>query len=498
LVFICCLLLTVGCVIMPLSEGNPAPLKNLEGYGTLDKFPYHEAWYGMYFHEDKVGYSHFKIMPDGDNFSISSDSVMRLTAMKKTNEIKMSESVVVKPDLSLVSFKSSVSMNGKNMNMIGNLLDKKFVVKTTVEGETLSREFPVENRVYHSSAISLLPALRGLREAGSNTFTIFNAEKQVFESVTQLVSKVKGKAGPAGAVWQVKNNFGQSTVYSWLNAKGLTVLEKTLDGSLITILEDKPSVEKFLQTKTTGKDIVLDLSLIKVSHPIPNSEKIRRMTIKMSGISPKLIPNDHRQKVSMKQYADDDGFDVSVVVEGFGDGNDQSFLQTGYNSDGNSPDYCEDDINPSPYIQSSHKEIVDMANQIAASESSAMKKVNKLVAWTADNISDKMTESFSALSVLRDREGECQAHSLLYAALARASRIPTRLVTGLMYSQGLGFVYHAWAESYVNGWLAVDPTFKQVPADATHIKITTGDFIQKSSDLLPFIGRLRIDVVQYQ
>jgi len=63
----------------------------VEGYVTLDKLPFHEAWYGMYFQEDKIGYSHFKIEPSGDLFNITTDSLMRLKANKKTSEVGLKE-----------------------------------------------------------------------------------------------------------------------------------------------------------------------------------------------------------------------------------------------------------------------------------------------------------------------------------------------------------------------------------------------------------------------
>jgi transglutaminase-like putative cysteine protease len=99
---------------------------------------------------------------------------------------------------------------------------------------------------------------------------------------------------------------------------------------------------------------------------------------------------------------------------------------------------------------------------------------------------------------LRSKKGECQSHAALYAALARSQRIPTRVVTGIVYSKQVGFLYHAWCESYVNGWLAVDPTLKQVPADATHIKIAAGDSEDDASALLKMVGKVKLEVLEYK
>jgi hypothetical protein len=70
-------------------------------------------------------------------------------------------------------------------------------------------------------------------------------------------------------------------------------------------------------------------------------------------------------------------------------------------------------------------------------------------------------------------------------------------MNGLVYSEELqGFAYHTWAESLVGGrWRAVDPTFSQAQADATHIALVEGE---QPADLLPlseWVGRTAIRVL---
>ncbi|MBI5248799.1 MAG: hypothetical protein HY912_04835, partial [Desulfomonile tiedjei] len=177
-----------SCVVRSLPDAGGEPASPVKGCATLDKMPFREAWYGMYFKDDKVGYSHFKIEPNGKNFNIISDSVMRLTALKKTNEIKMKEKVAVQPDLTLISFESNVHMNNKDLHMVGKADGKKFIVDIEVEGEKLTREYPLEGKIFHSSAISLMPVLRGLRDGEKHSFGVFNAERQGLEKIEQEIS----------------------------------------------------------------------------------------------------------------------------------------------------------------------------------------------------------------------------------------------------------------------------------------------------------------------
>ncbi len=424
-----------ACMIRSLSETDGEPASPVKGCSTLEKIPFREAWYGMYFKDDKVGYSHFKIEPDGRNFNILSDSVMRLTALKKTNEIHMKEKVTVQPDLTLISFESNVRMNDKDLHMVGKAEGKKFVVNLNVEGEKSTQEYPLEGKLFHSSAISLMPIMRGLRDGEKHSFGVFNAERQGLETIEQEIATVKGDPGPNGAIWKVKNHYSKSVVLSWLDKKGLTVLEKTLDGALITVLEDEQAARKFLEKKTAGRDLITDVSLIKVAEPLPNPEKLRYLRVKMKGIDPSFIAEDNRQRVTIPSNFGQDEFQIAVQVE-----NPLNRRETPW--DKSSDEY----LGPTITIQSDHSEIISKAAKIASPSDPDITKIDKLVKWTAKNIRNEMKDSFTALSVLRSGEGECQSHANLYTAMARSLKVPTRVVMGLVYTEK-GFLYHAWAES---------------------------------------------------
>jgi transglutaminase-like putative cysteine protease len=118
--------------------------------------------------------------------------------------------------------------------------------------------------------------------------------------------------------------------------------------------------------------------------------------------------------------------------------------------------------------------MLNTAREVTKGISDPLAKVRKLAKWVADEVKDEPIDSFSALEVLHTKKGECQAHTMLYTALARAAGIPTRMAGGIVYLEGVGFLYHAWAESDVGGWVSVDPTFDQVGIDATHIKLVEG------------------------
>jgi transglutaminase-like putative cysteine protease len=100
----------------------------------------------------------------------------------------------------------------------------------------------------------------------------------------------------------------------------------------------------------------------------------------------------------------------------------------------------------------------------------------------------------SALQVLESRQGDCNEHTVLYVAMARALGLPARTAVGLVYLDG-SFFYHAWPEVWLGEWVAVDPTFGQYPADAAHIRFVVGGLAQQV-EIIRLIGRLNIEVLE--
>ena len=102
----------------------------------------------------------------------------------------------------------------------------------------------------------------------------------------------------------------------------------------------------------------------------------------------------------------------------------------------------------------------------------------------------------NALEVLDTKKGDCNEHTVLFNALARAAGIPARTVVGMVYLRG-AFYYHAWSEVWLGRWISLDSVLDQFPADVTHIKFVEGE-IDRQIDILQLIGNLKIEVLEQQ
>ena len=148
-----------------------------------------------------------------------------------------------------------------------------------------------------------------------------------------------------------------------------------------------------------------------------------------------------------------------------------------------------------PLLQVSDPRISSLAERIAGLDRDPRVVAEKVNRWVHDSLRKEATFSVpNAVEVLRTRVGDCNEHTQLYVALARAAGVPARIATGLAYVNGK-FYYHAWPEVYLNGWVAVDPTFGQFPADAAHLRFVVGG-LARQAELFRLIGNLKIQVVE--
>jgi len=99
------------------------------------------------------------------------------------------------------------------------------------------------------------------------------------------------------------------------------------------------------------------------------------------------------------------------------------------------------------------------------------------------------------MTTLRLKMGDCNEHAALFAALSRSLLIPTRIVAGVTYNDGM-FYYHAWNEVCLDGkWISLDTTINQFPADLTHIKFVQGETSEQIR-ISALIGKLKIEVLE--
>lgn len=135
----------------------------------------------------------------------------------------------------------------------------------------------------------------------------------------------------------------------------------------------------------------------------------------------------------------------------------------------------EEYLAATPYIQADQGDIVDLAQTLTAGMETTLDKVSALKLWVFTNLEKRPVLGIpDALTTLRGKIGDCNEHSALFAALARAAAIPTKIAAGVVWQRD-GFYYHAWNEVCIDDtWITLDTTTNQMPADLSHIRFVEG------------------------
>lgn len=150
---------------------------------------------------------------------------------------------------------------------------------------------------------------------------------------------------------------------------------------------------------------------------------------------------------------------------------------------------------PTPFIQADAARVRDLARELVGQATHRVEAAGILYEWVHDNMRRSPSVSVpSALEILERMEGDCNEHTTLFVALARAAGLPAKVTVGLVYNRG-AFYYHAWPAVYVGRWLEMDPTLGQPAVDATHIRLLEGD-LSDQLGLMRLVGRLSVELLE--
>jgi transglutaminase-like putative cysteine protease len=155
-------------------------------------------------------------------------------------------------------------------------------------------------------------------------------------------------------------------------------------------------------------------------------------------------------------------------------------------------------LEPEPLIQSDDERIIRRAREITAAArlvpEPEAEVASQLTTSVYGMLDKRITFSVpSAVQVLETLQGDCNEHTVLYVAFARALGLPARTAVGLVYVNG-SFFYHAWPEVWLGEWVAVDPRSASTPpTPRTSASWSAG--LAQQVEIVRLIGNLDIEVI---
>jgi hypothetical protein len=452
----------------------------------LASWPYREYWTGFVFNGNKIGFSRLQIVRVGeDRYEVRSQASFLLRFLGITKRLQLQTTDEVDSRLRLLRFDHDYLLDDSRLAILGEARNGELITTVNDGRQTTQETHRLDGPIHPASALVLYPLLQGLKVGARYTYPVYDGQTRNLAVAEQTVEAWEESTLFEEPAFRVITRLHGLETKSWLNERGLPVLELGLNGVLISALEDETKAKQYLlQASLNKQETVLDFSRVALDRELPQPGEIRSLEIAFSE-----LPEGFTVPDGPAQSCRPVGAETVCIIR-----------RAGHPAEPSSQPPLSRYLRPTQPVPVGHARIQSLARDIGQAAGSDRERVERILDWIRRHVRRSPVDVFSALDVLEAGEAECQGHAYLYAALARAMGIPTRVANGLVYSQDLrGLVYHSWAESLVDGsWLAVDPTFAQIPADATHIKLLEGELPSELTGLVELVGKVRARVLTVQ
>jgi len=437
-----------------------------------------EEWWGVFFRGEKIGYATQTIMPTRTGYELRDRSVLQLNLLGAVQPAETQLAMTANHDWILERFDFELVSKEISFKARGAVADNKLALALDSAGHRSTQQITLTQAPYLLAALKPYIVTQQLESGKKFYFSIFDPAT-LSQQVTSVVIegrefvRIGERSEPA---IKLRQDFRGLSVVSWVDGQGRTLREESPAG--MSLMRQSEPEAKRLAARALALDVVARTA-IQVTQAIAEPAAQSVMEFKLSGIDWSHFPLD-----GGRQRRRDDRLEIRreelsrlaprrLPIE---DRNLAAYLR------------------PTPFVQSDHPRVQALAGKILQGETNARRAAERLKNWVYREIAKQPTVSIpNALQVLQTRRGDCNEHTVLFNALARAAGIPAKTVVGVVYLRG-AFYYHAWSEVWLGDWISLDSALNQFPADVTHIKFLEGE-IDRQIDILQLIGNLKIEVI---
>jgi len=455
------------------------------------------SWYGVYFgSKRKCGFA--KMVVDKGKFKgrdayrvrMLLDVTLKMGAIEQklvTDQVRY-----YRLDGPLAGLESSIQSVMGDVVIRGEVAGGKLTLTSTSAGRTTTREL----RAPKESLVSALAGRRLIMEGKIGArieFEIFEPQMgKTFTISSRLLRfeerTIGGVDTRIGVVESTYKGLGMAST-EYLTTDG--ELLETVVGRIFTLRREP---EKTAKNARVAFD-ALRAGIIPLKKPLGPPQNVVLLKLRLSGVPwTQLLINDDRQRYQRGEGGPAGEHVVTLNMAVAPRNPPKLPLKLGPK---------DNDVarwlKPSTLAQSDAPEIIKLARQIVGGETDSYRAASRIQAWVFRNVRKKLVAALSnALDVLKHKKGDCSEHTILFVALCRAAGIPARQVVGIGYSPRMkGFGYHAWGEVYVGKWVAMDPTWGENLADATHLKFAVGD-AESVGAVVGLFGSLKIEAIEFK
>lgn len=156
-------------------------------------------------------------------------------------------------------------------------------------------------------------------------------------------------------------------------------------------------------------------------------------------------------------------------------------------------------LEDSEFIKPNDPAIRKQLRDIMGDKKDALSLVKRILLWVYENIgTEYIAETLSGPEVLKRKRGKCVEFATLFASLARAAGIPTRVAFGEALN-GNNWVGHMWCEVWLGEWVAVDAAAGILVESPSHIKFIDSPTVMGTQKIRwKLVDNLGIELLAFQ
>ncbi len=443
-----------------------------------------DEWMGLYFKGARVGLMHLRKTPrETGGFVFSLRTTMRLLALGTAAPLDTRVTAAIDDQLTLERFTFSVEAGPARLRGEGEVRGSTIALTVHTGGAPIRRELALGQPPVLRTNLGPLLSRRALQPGARFRYHAFDPLTQQEQPVDiEVVGPDTLFAfGREVPVTHLRFQINGLTLQGWMNQRG-EMLRQELGLGLVARRETEEEARWGLAQARSGRTRadVVEATMVPVAGLPPRLDRQHALTLRVGGVD--LAPldlDDRRQRL--------EGDLLTITRETAGAGLPLPVS-----------DAPPGTLAAEALVQADHPRIRAAARAAVGEAKDTVAAAERLRRWVHQRLDQQPVVGVpSALETLRTNVGDCNEHATLFAALGRAVGVPTRVAVGLVYREGR-FGYHAWNEVLTgDGWLSVDPTWDQMPADVGHLRVVSGG-LDRQVELLQVMGRLTLEAVGHR
>lgn len=466
------------------------------------------TWMGLYIQGVKVGHSHVykeKIQRKGQTYTrVYSEAQMEVSRLGgNLVEMNTTERFLYDERDNPVEAVVKTKMSEQEVEMRVEINPESIVFKM---GGKMVERIPIKEHFYFEVPVEKLIEQNKLKKGAVYHYKLLDP---MAYSISDCRFEVLGKEkililGKTHELWHTKSKLSSLVpvvAEEWINENG-ELYKSVIQTGFMKITSLKMSQQRAMESSSETVDVALS-TVIRTETKLQNPRQIQSMKVELRGLSEQKIGGFPWEGQSQKLIEKKEN---SFIVQ------TESLI---FNEDKAlclpiSKEELKSNLESTLFCQSDDPDIRNTAQKIIKKEKNSWKAAKKIAGWIRQEVKPNYDVGFaSAKEILKNREGDCSEHTVLFTALCRSVGIPARANVGIMYGEEF-FAYHMWPEVYVGQWVDLDPRWFRMDqksgeyyTDATHIKfgriqLDENLFKEMAFSASEIIGNLNLRIIEYR